>query len=307
MRFPAPLSVANLAERFDAVLLGDAQQWAHGINEIHKVQPGDITFVDIEKYYKASLASAATIIIIDKEVPCPDGKTLLIVESPFDVYDTLVREHRPFQPLRDQIADSAIVHPSSTIEPQVVIGHHVSIGKDCYIQANCYIGNHTTIGDRVVIQAGTMIGTDAFYFKERADRYDKWCSGGEVIIEDDVFIGACCSINKGVSGSTVIGEGSKLDSQVHIGHGAVLGKHCLLAGQVGVGGKAQIGNHVKVYGQAGIGNNITIGDRAVILAKAGVVRSLEGNKSYFGMPAEETQLKFKQIIAVRNLLKSKRD
>ena len=307
MRFPAPLSVVDLAERFDALLIGDAQQWAHGINEIHKVQPGDITFVDIEKYYKASLSSAATIIIIDKEVPCPDGKTLLIVESPFDMYDTLVKEHRPFQPLQDQIADSAIIHPSSTIEPQVIIGHHVSIGKDCYIQGNCYLGSHTTIGDRVVIQAGTMIGTDAFYFKEREGRYDKWCSGGEVIIEDDVFIGACCSINKGVSGATIIGEGSKLDSQVHIGHGAVLGKHCLLAGQVGVGGKAQIGDHVKVYGQAGIGNNITIGDHAVILAKAGVVRSLEGNKSYFGMPAEETHLKFKQIVAVRNLLKPKAD
>ncbi|NND05973.1 MAG: UDP-3-O-(3-hydroxymyristoyl)glucosamine N-acyltransferase [Saprospiraceae bacterium] len=307
MRFPAPLSVAELAKRFNAILLGDAQRYAHGINEIHKVEPGDITFVDIEKYYKASLSSAATIILIDKEVPCPDGKTLLVVDSPFDVYDTLVREHRPFQPLTHLISATATIHPSSTIEPQVVVGHHVSIGKDCHIQGNCYIGNHTTIGDRVVIQAGTMIGTDAFYFKEREGRFDKWCSGGEVIIENDVFIGACCSINKGVSGATVIGAGSKLDSQVHIGHGAVLGKHCLLAGQVGVGGKAQIGNHVKVYGQAGIGNNITIGDRAIILAKAGVVRSLDGDKSYFGMPAEETHQKFKQIVAVRNLLKSKGD
>ncbi len=303
MRFPGPIAVRDLALRFGATLLGDEGQWAHGINEIHKVQPGDITFVDLEKYYKTSLSSSASIIIIDREVECPPGKTLLVVEQPFDVYDQLVREYRPFDPLSTTISDSATIHPSTIIEPHVVIGHQVVIGKDCHIKGNCYIDSYTTIGDRVTIQAGTVIGTDAFYFKERHQRYDRWCSGGEVIIENDVFIGACCTINKGVSGATIIGEGTKIDSLVHIGHGAELGKHCLLAGQVGVGGKAKIGHHVKVYGQAGIGNNITIGDHAIILAKAGAVRNLEGHKSYFGMPAEETHQKFKQIVAVKNLIK----
>jgi UDP-3-O-[3-hydroxymyristoyl] glucosamine N-acyltransferase len=185
----------------------------------------------------------------------------------------------------------------------VVIGHHVAIGAHTYIQANCYIGSHTTIGERVIIQAGTIIGTDAFYFKQYPSHYEKWHSGGEVIIEDDVFIGASCTINKGVSGATIIGKGTKMDSQVHIGHGAVLGQHCLLAGQVGVGGKAIVGDRVKVYGQAGIANNITVGNEAIILAKTGVLQSVEGGKSYFGMPAEEARKKFMQIIAVRNLLK----
>lgn len=303
MRFINPISVRSIAEEIGARLVGDETLWAHGINEIHKVVSGDITFVDIEKYYNKSLKSAATIIIINKEVSCPAGKCLLLVDEPFKAYNNLVYTHRPFQPLHQLISDSARIDPSAIIEPQVVIGDHVSIGANTYIQGNCYIGSHTTIGDRVIIQAGTMIATDAFYFKQYPDHYEKWHSGGEVIIEDDVFIGASCTINKGVSGATIIGKGTKMDSQVHIGHGAVLGQHCLLAGQVGVGGKAIVGDRVKVYGQAGIANNITVGNDAIILAKTGVLRSVEGGKSYFGMPAEEARQKFMQIVAVKNLLK----
>jgi UDP-3-O-[3-hydroxymyristoyl] glucosamine N-acyltransferase len=303
MRFEQPISVKEIAASINAEIIGDAEQWAHGINEIHKVQPGDITFVDIEKYYSRSLQSQASIIMINKKVECPVGKTLILTEDPFSAYNDLVQKYRRISHLTQPIALSADIHPSAVIEPQVIIGDDVRIGEGTYIQANCYIGSRTTIGANVIIQAGSIIGTDAFYFKARKSHYEKWHSGGDVIVEDDVFIGASCTINRGVSGSTIIGKGSKLDSQVHIGHGVVLGEHCLLAGQVGVGGKTIIGNRVKIYGQAGIANNITVGDDAVILAKAGVLKSLEGGKSYFGMPAEESRQKFMQIIAVRNLVK----
>ncbi len=302
MRFPEPLSVKEIASRIDAEIIGDDQQWAHGINEIHKVQPGDITFVDIEKYYQKSLSSAASIILINKQVDCPPGKTLLVVTDPFKAYESIIKRYRSRDPLFSDVHPSAVVHPSAIIEPNVMIGKHVKIGADCYIQGHCYIGNYTTIGARTIIQAGTIVGTDAFYFKERSEGFEKWTSAGEVIIEEDVFIGAGCTINKGVSGATVIGKGSKLDSQVHIGHGVVLGQHCLLAGQVGVGGKTIIGNHVKIYGQAGIANNLVIGDHAKILAKTGVVKDLEGGKSYFGMPAEEARTKFMQLVALRKLI-----
>lgn len=303
MRFDKPLSVKLLAEEIGAKIIGDANLWAHGINEIHKVQPGDITFVDIEKYYKKSLKSQATIILINKEVECPENKCLLVVENPFQVYNSLVLKHRPFRPLTQNVSETAEIHPTAIIEPNVIIGDYVKIGANSYIQGNCYIGSHTTIGKNVMIQAGTIIGTDAFYFKQWEDHMEKWHSGGEVIIKDDVFVGAACTINKGVSGATIIGKGCKLDSQVHIGHGVVLGQNCLLAGQVGIGGKTVVGDRVKVYGQAGIGNNLTIGSDAVILAKAGVLRSLDGGKSYFGMPAEDARQKFMQIVAVKNLIK----
>ena len=303
MRFPSPISVQHIASTINAEIIGQENQWAHGINEIHKVEIGDITFVDIEKYYQRSLDSAASIIIINKKVDCPDGKTLLLVADPFKAYESIISSYRPLEPLTGTIDPSALIHPTAIVEPNVLIGKDVKIGAHSYIQGHCYIGNYTTIGDHVVIQAGTMIGTDAFYFKERETGFEKWSSAGEVLIEDHVFIGAACTINKGVSGATIIGRGSKLDSQVHIGHGVVLGPNCLLAGQVGVGGKTVVGEGVKIYGQAGIANNLHIGDRALILAKTGVLKDLEGHKSYFGTPAEEARQKFMQIVAVKQLLK----
>ncbi|HHS96168.1 MAG TPA: UDP-3-O-(3-hydroxymyristoyl)glucosamine N-acyltransferase, partial [Phaeodactylibacter sp.] len=144
-------------------------------------------------------------------------------------------------------------------------------------------------------------GTDAFYFKSNPDGYTKWRSGGRVIIEDRVDIGAGCTINKGVSGDTIIGEGSKLDGQVHIGHGVVVGKNCLFAAQVGIGGKTTIGDGVILYGQVGVIQNIHIGDKAIVLAKAGVSKSLEGGKTYFGAPAEEARKYYRMLAALRML------
>ena len=129
---------------------------------------------------------------------------------------------------------------------------------------------YTKIGDHVTIQSGTVIGSDAFYFQKKEEGYKKWTSGGEVIIEDKVEIGPNCTICKGVSGSTIIGTGTKLDGQVHIGHGVEIGTNCLLAAQVGIGGKAIIGNEVTIYGQVGIAPRLVIDDKVIILAKSGV-------------------------------------
>ena len=121
------------------------------------------------------------------------------------------------------------------------------------------------------------------------------------MIQDDVEIGAGCTINKGVSGDTIVGRGTKMDCQVHVGHGVVIGERCLFAAQVGIGGKTKIGNQVVLYGQVGVAQNIEIGDQAVILAKSGVSKSLEGGKTYFGAPAEEVRQKYKELAALRQL------
>ncbi|RME07659.1 MAG: UDP-3-O-(3-hydroxymyristoyl)glucosamine N-acyltransferase, partial [Bacteroidetes bacterium] len=229
MKFPKAYSAAEIARLTGARLVGDEQLPLTGINEIHKVQPGDITFADNEKYFAKSLNSAASAVILPKEVECPDGKVLLISDKPFEAYDKLVRMHRPLQPLTARISESAQVHPSAIVEPGVYLDHHVVVGAYTYIQAGTYIGEHTHIGERVLIQSGAIIGTDAFYFQKTEKGYQKWTSGGRVVIEDEVQIGAGCTINKGVSGDTVIGAGTKIDCQVHIGHGAVIGRNCLIA------------------------------------------------------------------------------
>jgi UDP-3-O-[3-hydroxymyristoyl] glucosamine N-acyltransferase len=199
------------------------------------------------------------------------------------------------------IHDSALIHPSATIEPNVVIGPHVRIGKYSHIMANTVIEEYSIIGDHVTIQPGSVIGSDAFYYKRSPEGHRKWRSGGRVIIENNVEIGALCTINKGVSGDTIIGEGTKFDCQIHIGHGAVIGKHCLFAAQIAVGGKSIIGDRVVLYGQVGVVHDVSIGDDAIVLAKSVVTRSIEGGKTYNGVPVVEAMHRNREILALRKL------
>lgn len=305
MNFPSPIPVSEIAKKYNLKIAGDTALLALGINEIHKVRSGDITFVDVEKYYTKSLSSAATIIIINKEVPCPDGKALLITNDPFAVYNQIVWEFRPMKYLNADRGENVVIGYSSQIDHGVHLGHDVIIGKNCYIQSGAYIGDNTLIGDNVIIQAGALIATDAFYYKKIDGKYHKWRSGGKVIIEDDVEIGAGCTINRGVSGETIIGKGSKLDCQIHIGHGVVIGKNCLIAAQTGIAGKTIIGDNCTIYGQVGIAQNLHIGDNTVLLAKSGVSKDLEGNKTYYGNPASEAREKYKEIAAIKMLLSEK--
>ncbi len=304
MKFDKPVPVQWIAEFTGAKLVGNAAQEATGINEIHKVTAGDISFVDFEKYYGASLNSAATIIIINKEVECPAGKTLLVTADPFSAYVKIVNRFRPFEPASKMISDSATIGAGTHLQPGVFVGNHVTIGENCLIHPNVTIYDHTIIGDNVIIHAGCVIGADAFYFKRRKDRevqYDKMLSCGRVIIESDVEIGAGTTIDKGVSGDTIIGRGTKLDNHIHIGHGAVIGKNCLFAAQVGVGGKAIIEDEVILWGQVGVSKDLTIGKGAVVHAQSGVPSSIEGGKVYFGSPVGEAKTKMRELHWIKRI------
>ena len=304
MKFEQPVSVQWLAEFTGAKLVGNDKQQATGINEIHKVQHGDISFVDFEKYYNTCLNSAATVLIINKEVDCPAGKTLLVIQDPFSAYVKIVTRFRPFEPASKMISDSAVIGEGTHLQPGVFVGNHVRIGKNCLIHPNVTIYDHSVIGDNVIIHAGVVIGADAFYFKRRKDRevqYDKMESCGRVIIEDFVEIGAGTTIDKGVSGDTIIGRGTKLDNHIHIGHGAVIGKNCLFAAQVGIGGKALIEDEVILWGQVGVSKDLTIGKGAVVLAQSGVPSSLEGGKTYFGSPVGEAKPKMREMGWIKRI------
>ncbi|SEW12139.1 UDP-3-O-(3-hydroxymyristoyl)glucosamine N-acyltransferase [Chitinophaga arvensicola] len=304
MKFEAPVAVTEIAAYIGAELVGNTQLMATGINEIHKVTPGDISFVDFEKYYNASLNSAATIIIINKKVDCPEGKALLVLDDPFSAYVKLVKRFRPFEPATKAISDSAIIGEGTVIQPNVFIGNHVRIGRNCLIHPNVTIYDYCEIGDNVIIHAGTVLGADAFYFKKRPERevnYDKLESCGRVIIESDVELGAGCTIDKGVSGDTIIGRGTKLDNMIHVGHGTVIGRNCLIAAQVGIAGKAKIEDNVILWGQVGVNKDLTIGKGAVVLAQSGVPASLEGGKTYFGTPVEDARVKKKELAWVKRI------
>lgn len=301
MKFPKIHTLKEIAEIIDSKYIGDPNFQVYGMNEIHVVEPGDIVFVDHPKYYDKALNSAATIILINKDVECPEGKALLVSDDPFRDFNKLTRHFRPFEATSSSISLSATIGEGTHIQPNCFVGNYVQIGKNCIIHSNVAIYDHTVIGDNVIIQAGTVLGADAFYYKKRPEGFDQLLSGGRVVVEDNVGIGALCTIDKGVTGDTTIGEGTKIDNQVHIGHDTVIGKKCLIAAQTGIAGCVKIMDEVTLWGQVGITSSITVGEKAVILAQTGITKSLEGGKTYFGTPADEAREKLKQYANVKKI------
>ena len=304
MQFPSPVSLPWIAEFINAKLVGNTHEPATGINEIHKVEAGDLVFVDHPKYYNKCLNSAASFIIINKETDVPEGKALLIVENPFEAYCKIVNHFRPFEPSTKMISDSAVIGEGSFIYPGVFIGNHVRIGKNCIIHPNTTIMDHCIIGDNVVIQSGTVIGSNAFYYNTKKDRelwYKKMPDCGRVIIEDFAEIGAGCTIDRGVSHDTIIGKGCKLDNMIHIGHDTVLGNNCLLAAQVGIAGVVTLQDGVTLWGQVGVSKTLTIGENAVIYGQSGIGTDVEGGKAYLGSPIQEAKLKSRELVWVKRI------
>ncbi|MFC4262819.1 UDP-3-O-(3-hydroxymyristoyl)glucosamine N-acyltransferase [Ferruginibacter yonginensis] len=303
MKFNEPVSIQTIAQLINATVIGDVNGMATGINEIHKVEPGDLVFVDHPKYYDKCINSAATYIIINKEAPVPAGKALLLTDAPFDAYCTIVAHYRPFNKATSTINTTSIGE-GTYIYPNAFIGNHVTIGKNCLIHPNVTILDHCTIGDNVIIQAGTVIGSDAFYYNTKKDRavwYKKMPSCGTVIIEDDVHIGANCTIDRGVSHDTRIGQGTKFDNLIHIGHDTVIGKNCLFAASVVVAGCVTIKDGVTIWGGAIVNKTLTIGENAVLLGRTGVSGDLEGNKTYWGAPAQEASAVKREMIWVKRI------
>lgn len=304
MRFDKPVPVQWIADFLQAELVGNTTAMVTGLNEIHKVENGDIVFVDHPKYYEKCLQSAATFIIINQKTECPDGKALLIVSDPFEAYLKLVNYFRPFVPSLKMISETATVGEGTILMPNTYIGHQVCIGKNCIIHPNVTILDHCIIGNEVVIQAGTVIGSDAFYYNKKNHRdihYKKMNSCGRVVIEDFVEIGAGCTIDRGVSGDTRIGAGTKIDNLVHIGHDTEVGKNCLFAGQVGIAGATKIEDEVILWGQVGVSKTLSIGKGAVVYAQSGVKNSIDGNKIYFGSPVEEAKEKMKERVWIKRI------
>jgi UDP-3-O-[3-hydroxymyristoyl] glucosamine N-acyltransferase len=304
MRLNKPVPVKWIADFIGAEITGNSNASATGINEIHKVEQGDIVFVDHPKYYDTCINSAATIIIINKNTEFPEGKTLLIVSDPFEAYLKLVDHFRPFTPSSKNISDSASIGQNTIVMPNSFIGNNVTIGNDCIIHPNVCILDHCVIGNNVIIQAGTVIGSDAFYYNKKTNRdihYKKMNSCGRVVLEDFVEIGANCTIDRGVSGDTVIGAGTKIDNLVHIGHDTEVGKNCLFAGQVGIAGATKIEDNVILWGQVGVSKTLTIGKGATVYAQSGVKDSIDGGKVYFGSPVEDAREKMKEFVWIKRI------
>lgn len=305
MKFNEKQSLKDIAAIINCKFIGNSDFPVFGMNEIHVVESGDIVFVDHPKYYDKALQSAATIVLINKEVTCPEGKALLISDDPFRDFNVLTKHFNPFKSSEIPISPSSNIGEGTIIQPNVFIGNDVKIGKNCVIHPNVIIYDKCIIGDNVTIHAGCVLGADAFYYKNRPEGYDKLISGGRVVLENNVDLGALCTIDKGVTGDTLIQAGTKVDNQVHVGHDTVIGKKCLIASQTGIAGCVVIEDEVTIWGQVGTTSGIRIGKGAVILGQTGVTKSVVGGKSYFGTPISESREKLKELAGIKKLLKSK--
>ncbi|MDO4728050.1 MAG: UDP-3-O-(3-hydroxymyristoyl)glucosamine N-acyltransferase [Bacteroidota bacterium] len=301
MKFPQTYTLKQIAAIIEADFVGQEDFPVLGMNEIHVVEPGDIVFVDHPKYYDKALESKATVVLINRRVGVPQNKALLISDDPFRDFNKLANYFKPFQKATSPISQTAIVGEGTLIQPNVFIGNSVVIGKNCLIHSNVTINDGCVIGDNVIIHSGTVLGADAFYYKKRSEGFDKLLSSGRVVIEDNVELGALCTIDRGVSADTTIKQGTKIDNQVHIGHDTVIGQQCLIASQTGIAGCVVVEDEVVIWGQVGITSSVTIGAKAVILAQSGVTKSLEAGKTYFGSPAVESRQKYKEMAQIRRI------
>jgi UDP-3-O-[3-hydroxymyristoyl] glucosamine N-acyltransferase len=296
-----PTSLKEIASIINSRYIGADDHMITGFNEIHRVSKGDVVFVDHPKYYDKALNSAATTIIINKEVDCPKGKALIIHNEPFTAFNQLTLHFQPKNYSKENISSSAKIGKNPTIMPGVFIGNNVTIGDNVILHPNVVIYDHSIIGNNVQIHAGAIIGSDSFYFKDRKTSFEPLNCCGNVILHDNVVIGANCTIDRGVTESTIIGKNTILDNMIHVGHDVHIGEMCLFAAQVGIAGCTTIGNNVKVWGQVGITSNANIPDNVVLFAQSGVTGDLEAGKTYFGSPAGEAKEKMKEIFALKQL------
>jgi UDP-3-O-[3-hydroxymyristoyl] glucosamine N-acyltransferase len=301
MKLDKPSTLKEISNIINAKFEGDPNFVIKGFNEIHKVEKGDLSFVDHPKYYTTALNSAATTILINKKVKCPKNKTLIFSDDPFRDYNILINNFYKFKKCDIPINKTVKIGKNTIIQPGVFIGNNVKIGNNCIIHSNVSIYDNTIINNNVIIHANTVIGADAFYYKKREKGYDKLISCGKVVIKDNVEIGANCTIDKGVSGDTIIGEGTKLDNLIQVGHDTVIGKNCLFAAQVGISGAVTIEDNVILWGQVGVQKALTIGKGAIVLGQSGIAKSIKGDKIYFGSPASEARQKMKELAYLKRI------
>ena len=294
MKFKNPISIEEISSFLKLPFFGDGSTLIYGLNEINRCTKGDVIFVNHPKYLKKAESSNATAIITTKNDK-PSKKVTLVSENPFDDFNRLIKKFKPSSNKKLSYGKNTFIHPS------VVNGNNVIIGNNCIIHPNVVLYDNITIGDNTIIHANSVIGANAFYYNKKQNTYSPLITCGEVVIGDFVEIGANNTIDAGVTDKTKIGNGTKTDNLVHIGHDTIIGKNCLIAAQVGIAGCNIIEDNVTLWGQVGTPSNITIGEGAVILGKSGPFQNVEANETIFGVPGINAKQRFREILNQRKL------
>ena len=302
------MTITELAAKLDAELIGPGNIEIRGVAGLREAREGDITYLSGQKYRNDLAACRASAVIISKDVK-DVSMPALVVKNPRYAFALALGVFfgKPYRPggVSDRavigndvalgndptihsnavVADGAKIGSRVTLYPGVYVGGGSIIGDDAVLYPNVSIREGVTLGCRVIIHSGTVIGSDGFGFVPDGGRHHKIPQVGGVIIEDDVEIGANCTIDRATLGNTIIKKGTKLDNMVHIAHNVTIGEHCLLAGQSGVAGSSSLGNYVVVGGKVAISDHLTIGDRVMIAGGSGVAHDIPSGQVVAGYPA----------------------
>lgn len=319
------LSLAEIADLVQGELEGDSAIHIHGIAKIEEAAEGEITFISNPKYAKYIEATNASAVIVSKDFP-KSAKAIIRTQNP---YLSFLKVLQTFHPKSDTIAQG--IHPSAVIDetaqigkdvrigacvvidknvkigenvriyPGTVIGQSVEIGNNVIIYANVVLREHVSVGNNVIIHSGTVVGSDGFGFAKEGQQYHKIPQVGTVVIEDDVEIGANCTIDRATLGRTIIHKGVKLDNLIQVAHNVEIGANTVIAAQTGISGSTRIGQNAVIGGQVGFVGHIEIGDNTTIGAQSGVSKSLPENSVYFGYPARPIMQAKREEAALRKL------
>lgn len=316
-------TLAEIAKAIGGRVVGDEQIAITGVSGIKEAKEGDLTFLANPKYLPLAKSTLASVIIVAHNVTI-EGKSVIQTDNPSLSFAKVVGMIK-----EDLTPKLKGVHPTAVVAPGVVIGENagigphvvlepgVKVGRDSVICAGVYLGQKSSVGERcliypnvtvreevtignnVIIHSGTVIGSDGFGYVQVGEEHVKIPQNGVVIVEDDVEIGACVTVDRARFERTVIGRGTKIDNLVQIAHNVQIGRNCLIISQVGIAGSAVLGNNVTIAGQVGVTGHITVGDRVVVGAQSGITKSVPAGAKMFGTPADD----YKETIRIHSHVK----
>lgn len=322
------IKLKNIAKAINGEIIGDGETVIRGVNGINEAVDGDISFLISSKYDSLLGSTKASAVIVPKDIKNTFNKTVIKVDNPSVVVSSLIGmllpDRIPHPPAgvhqtaiisknakigKDVaigpyvvIEDGVYIGDKSIIYPFCYIGKNTKIGSGCLIYPNVTIREEIMIGNRVIIHPGTVVGADGFGYDTQKDgTHVKVPQLGVVIIEDDVELGACVTVDRARFTKTVIGKGTKVDNLVQIAHNVTIGPYCLIAAQTGISGSSKLGRNVVLGGQVGIADHLNLGDFVKVGAQTGVTKSFPANTTLFWYPAKPVN-KAKDIIASIGLL-----
>ena len=321
-------TVADITRLVGGQVVGDPALLLQGVNSLELAKPDELSFATSPKHFKDALGSNAGCVIAPRGFSC-STKTVILHEQPKVAFVKAMWLFHPDRVSATGIHPSAVVEASAVIGrevsigphaligkdarignrvrlgPGVVVGDRVQIGQDSVIHPNVTLYHDVVIGARVIIYGGTVIGADGFGFVFEEGRHLKVPQLGNVVIEDDVEIGANCAIDRATFGSTVIKRGAKTDNLVHVAHNVTVGEHALLVAQVGIAGSSKIGSHVTLAGQVGVADNAVVGDYATVAGQSGVIsgQRIESHQTVWGLPARPLEETKRQLASLALLPK----